>query len=165
MVSFDVTSLFTNVPLTFTIDYILDQMYPTCVKTCMNLPRTKQCVDCKWRIDFEALLWTATSDTHFSFNLMNTNASFVLIERKTKNRKSLSLAFSDFQSAVYVYIYHQDDIYERFCIRSFVFKHMFIDAIEERWASQVKKHIYRELLFISFFIFHSKYKYIYKVNF
>ena len=59
-----------------------------------------------------------------NFNLMNTDSSFVLIERKTKNKKSLSLAFSYFQSAVYIYIYHHDDIYERFCIRSFVFKHM-----------------------------------------
>ncbi|CAF4571731.1 unnamed protein product [Rotaria socialis] len=28
MISFDVVSLFTNVPLTFTVDYILDQLYP-----------------------------------------------------------------------------------------------------------------------------------------
>ena len=49
---------------------------------------------------------------------MNTDSSFVLIERKIKNHSLLRSAF--FQSAVYIYIYHHDDIYERFCIRSFV---------------------------------------------
>ncbi|CAF3867582.1 unnamed protein product, partial [Rotaria sp. Silwood1] len=29
LVSYDVVSLFTNVPLTYTIDSVLDQMYPT----------------------------------------------------------------------------------------------------------------------------------------
>jgi len=68
MISFDVVSLFTCVPLTFTIDYILDQMYPTCSKICLHLPRTRQCVKCQQRIDFETLLRTATSDTHFTFD-------------------------------------------------------------------------------------------------
>jgi hypothetical protein len=68
MVSFDVVSLFTNVSLTFTINYILDQMYPASVKACLNIPRSKKCAKCKLRDDFEALLRTATSDTHFTFN-------------------------------------------------------------------------------------------------
>lgn len=67
MISFDVVSLFTCVPLTFTIDYILDQMYPTCSKICLHLSRTRECVKCQQRIDFETLLRTATSDTHFTF--------------------------------------------------------------------------------------------------
>ncbi|CAF4267577.1 unnamed protein product [Rotaria sp. Silwood2] len=43
LASFDVVNLFTNVPLTFTMDFILDQMYPTCAKSCLQLPRIKQC--------------------------------------------------------------------------------------------------------------------------
>jgi len=68
--------------------------------------------------------------TSLSFNLLNTDGSCVLTERKTKNKKLLSLAFSYFQSVVYMCIYQHHDVYERFRIRSFVFKHMFIDAIE-----------------------------------
>ena len=68
MISFDVVSLFTCVPLTFTIDYILDQMYSTCSKICLHLPRTRQCVKCQQRIDFETLLRTATSETQFTFD-------------------------------------------------------------------------------------------------
>lgn len=68
MVSFDVVSLFTNVPLTFTINYILDQMYLVCTKNCIGLSRFKQCVKCGHRPDFETLLRTATSDKHFTFN-------------------------------------------------------------------------------------------------
>ncbi|CAF1610357.1 unnamed protein product, partial [Rotaria magnacalcarata] len=49
MISFDVVSLFTNVPLTFTIDYILNQLYPVCSTNCLQLSKT-------------------TSKTHFSFN-------------------------------------------------------------------------------------------------
>jgi hypothetical protein len=43
MVSFDVTSLYANVPLTFTIEYILDRMYPTCSGSYQKRPRTKEC--------------------------------------------------------------------------------------------------------------------------
>ncbi|CAF3120231.1 unnamed protein product [Rotaria socialis] len=68
MIYFDVVSLFTNVPLTFTIDYILDQLYPVCSTSCLQLSKSKQCVDCKRRIDFQTLLEIATSKTHFSFN-------------------------------------------------------------------------------------------------
>ena len=68
MVSFDVTSLFTNVPLTYTINYILDQVYPTCRKNCQHLPMTKKCTECRARKDFETLLRTATSETHFTFD-------------------------------------------------------------------------------------------------
>ena len=68
MISFDVVSLFTNVPLAFTIDYILDQLYPTCPTNCVQLSKCKQCVECKRRIDFQTLLEIATSKTHFTFN-------------------------------------------------------------------------------------------------
>lgn len=42
MVSFDVVSLFTNVPLTFTIKYILDQMYPVCSINCKGCNRSSE---------------------------------------------------------------------------------------------------------------------------
>ena len=67
MLSFDVTSLFTNVLLTYTIDYILNEMYPACPKDCSDLPMTKQCTSCKKRKDFGTLLRTSTSETHFTF--------------------------------------------------------------------------------------------------
>ncbi|CAF1552488.1 unnamed protein product, partial [Rotaria sordida] len=68
LVSFDVASLFTNVPLTYTIDFVLEQMYPTCSKSCLKLPKTKQCRKCKQNVDFRTLLEEATSKTHFTFN-------------------------------------------------------------------------------------------------
>jgi hypothetical protein len=42
MLSFDVTNVYTNVPLTFTIDYILNQKYPACSSSCQQRPGTKQ---------------------------------------------------------------------------------------------------------------------------
>jgi DnaJ-class molecular chaperone len=54
--SFDVTLLDTNVPLTFTIDYILDRMYPTCSGSCQKGTRTEQCSECKNRNDFQIVL-------------------------------------------------------------------------------------------------------------
>ena len=68
MVSFDVTSLFTNVPLLFTIEYILDQMYPICSKPCDKLARAKKCGNCRKRKDLTKLLEAATSETHFLFD-------------------------------------------------------------------------------------------------
>jgi hypothetical protein len=53
MVLFDVTNFYTNVPLTFTIDYILDRMCPTCSGWCRKWPRTKQYRECTKRKDFE----------------------------------------------------------------------------------------------------------------
>jgi hypothetical protein len=68
MVSFDVTSLFTNVPLAFTINLILDKIYPTCILVCENESRSQLCEKCRKRIDFAALLRAATSETHFLFD-------------------------------------------------------------------------------------------------
>jgi hypothetical protein len=68
MVSFDVTSLFTNVPLTYTINLILDKMYPTCLSVCNNELRSQLCEKCRKRRDFETLLRVATSETHFTFD-------------------------------------------------------------------------------------------------
>ena len=68
MVSFDVTSLFTKVPLKFTIEYILDRMYPVCAKPCDKLARAKKCRNCKRRDDLRTLLQEATAKTHFLFD-------------------------------------------------------------------------------------------------
>ncbi|CAF1614524.1 unnamed protein product [Adineta ricciae] len=68
MVSFDVTSLFTNVPLAFTINIILDKLYPTCLFVCQNNSRSQLCEKCRKRNDFAALLRVATSETHFIFD-------------------------------------------------------------------------------------------------
>ena len=68
MVSFDVKSLFTNVPLTYTTNLILDQMYPTCEAICPPRPKTRQCKDCHRRNNFNDLLRAATSDIQFIFD-------------------------------------------------------------------------------------------------
>jgi hypothetical protein len=68
MVSLDVTSLFTKVPLAFTIEYIFDRMHPVCAKPCGKLPRAKKCSNCKKRKDLRALLREATAETHFLFD-------------------------------------------------------------------------------------------------
>ncbi|CAF3625928.1 unnamed protein product [Rotaria socialis] len=68
MVSFDVKSLFTNVPLTYTIDLILDKMYPSCSLVCKSKQKSRLCAKCRKRRDFETLLKIAISETHFIFD-------------------------------------------------------------------------------------------------
>ncbi|CAF0998010.1 unnamed protein product, partial [Didymodactylos carnosus] len=68
MISFDVASLFTKVPLVYTIELILDEMYPKCTETCQEKLKTKQCKMCRDRADFETLLRAATSETHLLFD-------------------------------------------------------------------------------------------------
>ena len=68
MVSFDVKSLFTNVPLTYTINLILDRMYPTCATICPARPRTRHCKDCHRQHSFSDFLRAATSDIQFIFD-------------------------------------------------------------------------------------------------
>ncbi len=68
MVSFDVTSLFTKVPLIYTIDLILDKMYLTCSLIYKFKQRSRLYGKCKKRRDFEHLLRIATSKTHFIFD-------------------------------------------------------------------------------------------------
>ena len=60
MVSFDAKSLFANVPLAFTIDLILDRMYPACKTDCHHRPETRRCNDCRHR--------AVTSDIQFIFD-------------------------------------------------------------------------------------------------
>ena len=69
MVSFDVTSLFTKVPLTYTINLILNQMYGP-EHNCPQFIKLKSdwCSKCLNRHDMEKLLNMATSGTHFYFN-------------------------------------------------------------------------------------------------
>lgn len=61
-------AFFTKVPLTYTIDFILENMYPTCSSPCKYKQRSRLCVECKKRRDFEHLLRIATSQTHFIFD-------------------------------------------------------------------------------------------------
>jgi hypothetical protein len=68
MFSFDVASLFITVPVSFTIECILDRMYSVCAKPCDKLPRAKKCSNCKRRVDIRALLREATAETHFLFD-------------------------------------------------------------------------------------------------
>jgi hypothetical protein len=68
MISFDVTSLFTKVPLAFTIEYILDQMHPVCAKSCSKLLRAKRCSNYNKSKDLRALLRAATAEIHFLFD-------------------------------------------------------------------------------------------------
>ncbi|CAF1562230.1 unnamed protein product [Adineta ricciae] len=69
LISFDITSLFTNVPLNRTIQIILDKMYGsehTC--TYSSLKRDDWCRLCKNRYEMKYLLETSTKETEFIFN-------------------------------------------------------------------------------------------------
>ncbi len=58
------------------------------------------------------ILITKTTET--DLNLLHTDDSCILTGRKTKIiKKSLSLAFSSFQPAVYMCLYQHHDVYER----------------------------------------------------
>ena len=71
MVSFDVNSLFTMVPLRYTIDLILVKLYGDVV-CCINTPlitKDKWCKTCQDRDNMEWLLMmTSNSETNFLFN-------------------------------------------------------------------------------------------------
>ena len=69
MISFDVTSLFTKIPLSYTINLILNKLYGP-EHTCPQFIKDTSdwCSKCLDRHDMNQLLVTATSDTHFSFN-------------------------------------------------------------------------------------------------
>ncbi|CAF1601783.1 unnamed protein product, partial [Didymodactylos carnosus] len=69
LVSFDIISLFTKVPLDRTIEIILEQMYGkphTC--TFSNKKKDDWCDNCKNRYELKSLLEIATKDSHFIFN-------------------------------------------------------------------------------------------------
>ena len=68
MLFFDVSSLFTKVPLTFTIELILDRLYPACTTNCKDKPRIRRCKECYRRGEFRILLQAATSETQFMFH-------------------------------------------------------------------------------------------------
>jgi hypothetical protein len=76
LVSFDVTSLFTNVPLKETIKIVLAELYGDTCHCPIARAGEKEVVikndeKCRWcldRLDLEWLLQTATSRTHFLFN-------------------------------------------------------------------------------------------------
>jgi len=70
MVSFDVVSLFTKVPLARTTQLILEKMYGP-EHTCLYDKEMKQCdwcTNCKHRSELQWLLDTATKESHFLFN-------------------------------------------------------------------------------------------------
>ncbi|CAF0726153.1 unnamed protein product [Adineta ricciae] len=67
--SFDITSLFTKVPLDRTIEIILEKLYDkkhTCIVS--KKPKTTWCDKCKNRYEMKFLLELATKETHFIFN-------------------------------------------------------------------------------------------------
>ena len=69
MISFDIVSLFTRVPLLRTIDLILDQMYEsphTCIFS--NNKQEDWCKKCQQRYELKWLLEISTKDSHFTFN-------------------------------------------------------------------------------------------------
>ncbi|CAF5019252.1 unnamed protein product [Rotaria sp. Silwood1] len=69
MVSLDITSLFTNVPLQHTIQIFLDKLYgPEHTCTYSDKKRDDWCQKCKNRFEMKYLLDTSTQDTNFIFN-------------------------------------------------------------------------------------------------
>ena len=66
MLSFDVSSLFANVSLTFTIELILDRLYSACAINCQDKPRTRRCEESR------ILLNAPTSDFQFMTELETT---------------------------------------------------------------------------------------------
>ena len=71
LISFDITSLFTNIPLCETIDIILNELYPelcTCSPTKKRMKKSDKCSTCLCKANMKWLLETATSETHFYFN-------------------------------------------------------------------------------------------------
>ncbi|CAF1345844.1 unnamed protein product [Adineta ricciae] len=69
LISFDITSLFTKVPLNRTIQLILDKMYgPEHTCTYSDLKRDDWCIVCKNRYEMRYLLETTTKETNFIFN-------------------------------------------------------------------------------------------------
>jgi len=68
MVSFDVKSLFKNVPLTYNIELILDKTYPTCLSVYRSKQRSCLCGKYRKQRDCDTLLRAATSKTHFIFD-------------------------------------------------------------------------------------------------
>ena len=72
MISFDISNLFTNVPLHRTIQIILDKLYGlehTC--TYSDKKRNDWCSKCKNRFEMKYLLEAATKGTNFIFNSKN----------------------------------------------------------------------------------------------
>lgn len=69
MLSFDITSLFTKVPLDQTIKIILDKIYGT-PHTCIHSKNRKStwCQICRNRHEMKTLLEMATKESHFSFD-------------------------------------------------------------------------------------------------
>ena len=69
MVSFDVTSLFTKIPLEQTTELILDRMYGSKHDCQIKLKKkVDYCNKCKYRNELKELLMTCTKDSHFVFN-------------------------------------------------------------------------------------------------
>ncbi|CAF4094271.1 unnamed protein product, partial [Rotaria magnacalcarata] len=69
MLSFDIVSLFTRVPLACTIDLILDKMYgPTHTCSFSELKRADWCSKCQHRYELKWLLDISTKDSHFICN-------------------------------------------------------------------------------------------------
>ena len=69
MISFDITSLFTRVPLSQTINLILNKMYGpphSCFSSRMK--REEWCNNCKQRYELRWLLDISTKESHFVFN-------------------------------------------------------------------------------------------------
>ena len=69
MISFDNVSLFTRVPLSRTIDIILDKMYGP-PHTCLfsNGKQENWCNKCQQRYELKCLLEISTKESHFMFN-------------------------------------------------------------------------------------------------
>ena len=68
---FDASSIFTNVPLAFTIELILVQLCPACTINGKDKPIIHRYQECYRREEFRILLQAVTTDTQFMAKLGN----------------------------------------------------------------------------------------------
>ena len=112
-VSYDVESLFTNIPVKETVNYILDQIY---------VHKTLQQI-CYYRLIFKKLLMKLGTEVTFTFN----NKFYKQIDGCTMGGP-LSVTLSDIYIYIYLYIY------------IYIYRERERERERERWKLKLSVH-------------------------